>query len=60
MLDLRNVTRKVSFILLVLITEFSTDLLNIAFLSQIFPEIIELSAYFIQLIEHLFSDFRTT
>lgn len=60
MLDLRNVTRKVSFILLVLITEFSTDLLNIAFLSQTFPEIIELSAYFILLIEHLFSDFRTT
>ena len=60
MLDLRNVTRKVSFILLVLITEFSTDLLSIAFLSQTFPEIIELSAYFIQLIEHLFSDFRTT
>ena len=55
----RNATQKVASILLVLATTLDTDLRVIASLSQTFPEIIELSAYFSQLIEHWFSDFRT-
>ena len=47
----RNVTQKVASILPVLVTRPDTNLRVIASLSQTFPEIIELSAYFYQLIE---------
>ena len=50
----RSATQKVASILLALAAALGTDLLVIASLSQTFPEIIELSAYFSQLIERWF------
>lgn len=55
---LRSVAQKVSFILLLPAATIGTNPRDIASLSQIFPEIIELLAYFFQLIERLSLDFR--
>ena len=54
---LRSVAQKASFILLVPAAVLGTDPRDIASLSQTFPEIIELLAYFFQLIELWCGDF---
>ena len=53
----RSIARKDAFVLLSLTAGLGTGPLEITFLSQTFPEIIESWAYFYLLIRRLSSDF---